>query len=1153
MAAKKNLKKNYLKEDKKKLSLVIDNTGSVKTPAYWESTLFSEVYLHNDLKRDFAEKWDKDYDDVVFDEDGNTLKSGFAYFYNEFRNIASTLRNSTNKKLSETDTISKIIVPLLDALGWYDNCANNAEEPFAAETGFTVKGKGKEKSKVYRTDMLLVDYPQEASFISDPKVTDQRKKEARNYCIAPLEAKYWNRITDHKGKKKLDKKLENKEKDDTSGSLSFNEQVLNYMDILHKKWGIVTDGNTWRLVQSELSGESSQRCFEFKIESLLSKEKNIEQGESDNGEFLENAKYFYLFFGKPSYVKGEAGKVFLDEILKESRKYIDSIEEDLKDRFISAMNITCDGLLRVAKENGSIKKPKKEDLDLIRTVAESHLFNILFIKSCEARGVLPTKSPKYYTISLTSIIDRISVFDPEKYVTKSDKSYINQRLVKTLNGNKFKPDGVGLYKNIINLTELIHQGTDDSDNFGFEIKGFRESIFSKEEWDFAQKHHLTDEEMVQVLFQLGYSKSEEALQRNYQQIPYSYFTARQLGSIYESFLEYQLDVADKPMVYLKKGKYKQWVKLTSALQKKLKGFEPIVKKNQLFFTPDNSERKTTGSYYTPDYIVQYIVKETIGPLCNNKTSKEILELKVCDPAMGSGHFLIGALAILTKKYLSALEKESCSENLPTSAEAKRIILENCIYGVDINDRAVKLAKMSLWLESAYCGRKLEKLDDQLKRENSVFLITPKNNYPNRFSCIVTNPPWESIKVNDEQFFGAKLPKIKGKVKRDKFIEKLLKDDQELSSNYSNYIKSIRATTDYILNNYSLQAPKIQGFSTSMAEPNYYKAFIELAIKISDNIGIVMPTGVCTDIGCADLRKEIYKNFNINSIMQFPKDSKVFDNVSQDFSIMLMGKGKDLGLNFPDFSKIKDSISADERNAYRVNKKIFYKISKDICSILRIDDEVEERLLDKLYDYPKIYEIDLASNYFLPKCGSNTTLMEKYITNKKTDVKVAKGEDVGRYAFSNKYNYFIDLLKIKKENKKNIYFDQSTLVLGLISGTTDKRRVRSCIMPKNCWPINSVNYFSGKIKNSDGGKLFAMAILNSSVFEYLVRKNCNNNNINIYAIKNLPMPVFDASNPVHKKIIKLVETRIVNEAKIDIEVYKLFDLDKHEIKFIEDSF
>ena len=311
-------------------------------------------------------------------------------------------------------------------------------------------------------------------------------------------------------------------------------------------------------------------------------------------------------------------------------------------------------------------------------------------------------------------------------------------------GINLKPEGTSLYKNLMDLTLVILEGTHKK-SYGFEIKGFKESIFSKEECDFAKKHCLTDEEMVQILFQLGYSKSEKALQRNYQQIPYNYFIPRQLGSIYESFLEYQLDVAKEPMVYRKKGKYKQWEKLTAAIEKKLKGFEPIIKKNQLFFTPDNFERKATGSYYTPDYIVQYIVKETIGPLCEGKSSQEILDLKVCDPAMGSGHFLNEALNFITKKYLDALELEKPSEEIPTKAEAKRIVLDKCIFGVDINPRAVKLAKMSLWLESAHPGKKLERLDDQLFLGDSLNNSGFHKKIRGYINVVIGNPPYVANK------------------------------------------------------------------------------------------------------------------------------------------------------------------------------------------------------------------------------------------------------------------------------------------------------------------------------------------------------------------------------------------------------------------------
>ncbi len=931
MATQKNIKENYLYKYKNPLELVVDNTDSIKNPAYWESTLFSEVYLNNDLKRDFNERWDKDFDDIVFDENGNTKKSGFAHFYNEFRNIAPDLKALTNRKLSETDTITKIIAPILNVLGWFDKCESNAQEPYAAETSFTIKGRGIEKDKTYRTDMLLVDDHREATYISEQETSDQRRGEARRYCIVPLEAKYWNRITDQKGNKKFDSKREDKKKDDTGRSFSFNEQVLNYMNILHKNWGIVTDGNTWRLVHLEISEEDSERCFEFKLESLLSKEQHIGESKNDHGEFLELAKYFYLFFGKPSYVKDDIGKVFIDEVLKESRKYIDSIEEDLTDRFISAMNITCNGLLRAAKENGTITKPTEDDLKLIRTVAESHLFNILFIKSCESRSILPTRNPDYYNISLTRIIDRIKDFDPERYrKSRRDRDYINQKLLKSLNGSKFKPEGTNLYKNLIKLTEVIHEGTEKYD-YGFEIKGFKESVFSKIEWNFSKKHCLTDAEMVQVLFQLGYSKSNKTLQRNYRQIPYNYFTPRQLGSIYESFLEYQLDVAQEPMVYLKKGKHKQWIKLTAAIERKLKGCDLIVKNGQLFFTPNNSERKATGSYYTPDYIVQYIVRETISPLCEGKSSKEILELKVCDPAMGSGHFLTGALNFLTREYLKALELEKPSEDIPTKEEAKRIVLDKCIYGMDINPRAVKLAKMSLWLESAHPGKKLERLDDQLFEQDTLKLEKP---IVEDISAYIGNPPW------------------------------VLKRDSDLTEEYKKYIQ--------------LNYKSAEGF-----KKNIFSLFVERVCKWSGDfsVNLVLPDRLLVTPSYIEARKIALKSFTNTKVTILPEES--FEDVTASYiTFHLYNSKNDIG-SIKIYSFKEDSMKVHYNlNELGTNFKINIHRNPSLAPFIEKLNKISKPLSDSYFCHVGMMVKDNKNEF-------------ARISDKKRSTRIVKGHCLGK--------------------------------------------------------------------------------------------------------------------------------------------------------------
>src|SRR5262249_19692449 len=154
--------------------------------------------------------------------------------------------------------------------------------------------------------------------------------------------------------------------------------------------------------------------------------------------------------------------------------------------------------------------------------------------------------------------------------------------------------------------------------------------------------------------------------------------------------------------------------------------------------------KTSGSYYTPQPLVDFLVERTLAPLVENKSSEEILNLKVVDPAMGSGAFLVGACLYLTQAYVHALRREESStavltsdqeENATIVARAgeqgeevgvevvaqedlseeatrpyRRLIAERCLYGVDLNEMAVELAKVSLWLTTLAGDKPLTFLD-----------------------------------------------------------------------------------------------------------------------------------------------------------------------------------------------------------------------------------------------------------------------------------------------------------------------------------------------------------------------------------------------------------------------------------------------------------
>ena len=279
-------------------------------------------------------------------------------------------------------------------------------------------------------------------------------------------------------------------------------------------------------------------------------------------------------------------------------------------------------------------------------------------------------------------------------------------------------------------------------------------------------------------------------------IDYKSLGVRQLGSMYEGLLEFRLRIAPEEMAVVK-DKTEKYVSYAEARQKKLTilkegrgrdARDKTLPKGAVYLENDNRERKATGSYYTPDYIVKYIVEQTVGPVLQEKldalrplfreaektlrveqdkvkslhredispeheTYKKFrarlcdafFDLRVLDPAMGSGHFLVEAVDYLTDRmadFLSAFrwnpvvyELAKTRREIQDEMERQRVtidpgkltdlnllkrrVLKSCIYGVDLNPMAVELAKVSLWLDCFTLGAPLSFLDHHMKCGNSL--------------------------------------------------------------------------------------------------------------------------------------------------------------------------------------------------------------------------------------------------------------------------------------------------------------------------------------------------------------------------------------------------------------------------------------------------
>lgn len=189
-----------------------------------------------------------------------------------------------------------------------------------------------------------------------------------------------------------------------------------------------------------------------------------------------------------------------------------------------------------------------------------------------------------------------------------------------------------------------------------------------------------------------------------------------------------------------------------AVYESLLDYKPYINDNSQFqLIHQTTERKSTGSYYTPKELIDILIRTTLQPLVEDRLSEAddkvekkenaLLDIKVCDPACGGGTFLLSALDFLGKKLAEVrTDSESPLEN--DLRIARRDILQHCIYGVDKNPLVVELSKISLWLRATVKDKPLNFLDNHIKCGNSLIGLGQKQNIekirPKAFRAIKGN-------------------------------------------------------------------------------------------------------------------------------------------------------------------------------------------------------------------------------------------------------------------------------------------------------------------------------------------------------------------------------------------------------------------------------
>ena len=476
------------------------------------------------------------------------------------------------------------------------------------------------------------------------------------------------------------------------------------------KWGLLTNGEQWRVYH--LDESSPYEIFlEINLSTIL----------SDSAS--KAYQIFHKFMKVENFATDEQGQCQLDMFKKESLAKIDYIESELANALKQkeeggkgVLSNLCMGYVEFLKANGT---PNLDDEAFRRKIyhgAMLYMFRLLFLFYADARSLLnETNSRLLGNVLQRSKVTSANDTSASSYSIWEDLESIFVDIDQSYNGGLFDP---------------------------------HESRFTR----FIEESRVNDAYLASAVHHLT---SYQERSNEEKAISYRDMSVRHLGTLYEGLLEHKLFIA-KEDTEVRATKDK--IQFIPASQGGRIVAGHYITAGQVYFGSDRSERKATGSFYTPEYIVDYIVRNTVGEkllqlrqdfLAEQKDllsavgkaidqkerkaltellednlrtfiKENVLKLSVLDPAMGSGHFLVNTsnyIANFITEILNEFEMVGTTESSTTYW--RRWIVENCIYGVDVNTLAVELAKLSLWILSMSKEKPLSFLNHNLKTGNSL--------------------------------------------------------------------------------------------------------------------------------------------------------------------------------------------------------------------------------------------------------------------------------------------------------------------------------------------------------------------------------------------------------------------------------------------------
>lgn len=592
-------------------------------------------------------------------------------------------------------------------------------------------------------------------------------------------------------------------------------------------------------------------------------------------------------------------------------------------------------------------------------------------------------------------------------------------------------------------------------------------------------------------------------------------------------------------------------------------------------------RKAGGVYYTPQYIVDYIVKNTVGKLLEGKNPKGVENIKILDPACGSGSFLIGAYQYLLdwhKDYYTDNGKPSKGKkdnpltpdgNLTTS-EKKKILLNN-IFGVDIDLNAVEVTKLSLLLKCME-GETEASIHNQFKLFNERVLPTLDNNIKSGNSLIDTDFYDTQLNFGDEK-------KIKPFSWKQGFPEVFKQGGFDAVIGNPPYIQSREEQFNSDEKIYFNSK-----YKTSEYQVNTFGIFIEKGINLLKKDGLlgnIIPNYWLSNKHDKKLRKFIFQE---NNLIELINTYSVFEAAVVDTLILIMSNGRKKTKNISliksvdrNLKSITERLVAIKNNDWSFVKDQYFDTTNDdidisfqttinLNSTKQIADYFTLKFGIKLYQVGKGNPPQTKSHSLNKLFESKTKLGEDYLP-------ILRARNVQRYLIRNE-DHFVKYGQHLAEPRKIDLFEGERIILQRI---VSKSQVDATIT--NLTYLCNTDIITLKPKFNFNTKFF-LAIISSSLIGYFIKsRNVNLDRaafpkINTKTLEDVPVPdinlldqsmisevsklvdqlltlnVEKLSLTLPSKITQLEEKITYCENRLNLLVFKIYNVSPEEIKIVE---